>query len=301
MKLHPLGLGLFALTALSINPAAACTVIASIPAVLTQPGTYCLASDHTFAAAAGNAITIASDDVSIDCRQQLITGTAGTATLAVGVAAMNRSNITVRNCKIGGFHSGIRINEDGTLPRRPSGTVVESNQLIRNTQLGILVATNGSIVRDNLVFATGGNTLGLSTAGIRVRGSVDVARNDVQSPFGPASGPADTFGIFATHGNGGVIENNLVRSIASSRAQYGIAVFAPGGAILRNNTLHNRYYSATNYEVAYACIGSRTVIEGNTSYGFANGQVNCEQLAGNTFILGDTFTPESSNDQGASK
>lgn len=307
MKLHPLGLGLLALTALSINPAAACTVIASVPAVLTQPGTYCLASDHTFAAAAGNAITIASDDVSIDCREHRIGSTAGRirgvdgSTLAVGIAAMNRSNITIRNCRIEGFYSGIRINEDGTLAKRPAGTVVESNRLLGNTQLGILVATNGSIVRDNVVRATGDNSLGLSTAGIRVRGSVDVQRNLVESVLDAADAPTDAFGIFATDGQGGVIEDNRVRGITGGRSRVGIASYAPGGAIVRNNSLNNYWPAKTTFEVAYACTGSRTLLEGNTSYGFAKGQEACQLIGSNTFIVGEINPWPDLLDQGASK
>lgn len=315
MKRHSLALSLLSLSAITTMPASACTVINAAPAVLSQPGRYCLAADLAFPEVTGNAITITSDDVSLDCRGHKINPGVSLGanpgseviimmndtTLAVGVAAMNRSNTTIRNCQIEGFHSGIRINEDGTLARRPTGTVVESNRVIGNSQTGILVATNGSIVRDNEVRSIGDNRLAQPAVGIRVRGSVDVQRNLVEDVRDATNAVTGAFGIFATDGNGGVIENNRVVGISGGLSRVGIASYAPGGTIIRNNSLNNYYPAKSTYDVAYACTGGRTLLEGNTSYGFAQGQAACQQIGTNTLVAGTPTPFPDPQDQAASK
>ncbi|MEO6026927.1 MAG: hypothetical protein ABIR79_08705 [Candidatus Binatia bacterium] len=69
---------------------------------------------------------------------------AGPATSS-GAIAVNgsRSNISVRNCTIRGFRSGVFINDDES----EVGHLVEDNRLEQITALGIYVIGRGSVVR----------------------------------------------------------------------------------------------------------------------------------------------------------
>jgi hypothetical protein len=75
--------------------AAGSTVIASLPAVITEPGEYTLAASHTVSLAAGAAIDIRTDNVTIDLGGRTIANSAGVGTRAVGVYASDRIGIQV--------------------------------------------------------------------------------------------------------------------------------------------------------------------------------------------------------------
>src|SRR6185369_13051491 len=71
----------------------------SVPAVIATQGTWCLRHDLSTAITAGNAITIATNNVIIDCNDfKLGDLSAGAGTQAVGVQATDRLNTTVRHC-----------------------------------------------------------------------------------------------------------------------------------------------------------------------------------------------------------
>jgi hypothetical protein len=88
-----------------------CTNITTLPLTITVQGVYCLKQDLATNIASGNAITIATNNVTIDFNGFKLGGlAAGPNTQANGVAAENRQNITLRNGNIRGFRSGVRIN-----------------------------------------------------------------------------------------------------------------------------------------------------------------------------------------------
>ena len=76
-----------------------CTPITSVPFTVSQSGVYCLDRNLTTAAGASHAIQISADDVTIDLNGYTLSGSGGTSTTTVGIAAsgVNRRNITVRN------------------------------------------------------------------------------------------------------------------------------------------------------------------------------------------------------------
>src|SRR5688572_11895990 len=126
--------------------------IDSLPATISTQGVWCLRKDVSTAIAAGAAITVATNNVTLDCNDFKLGGlSAGTATATRGILATGRQNIRVRNCNIRGFHTGLDIEGGGHL--------VEDNNLNGNLSVGLRVSGDGSIVRRNSVIDTGGSTL----------------------------------------------------------------------------------------------------------------------------------------------
>ena len=73
---------------------------------------------------------------------------------ATGINASNRQNITIKNGTIRGFIYGIFLGDAGA----SQGHVVEDIRADQNTSIGIDVSGDGTIIRNNLVVATGGTT-----------------------------------------------------------------------------------------------------------------------------------------------
>src|SRR4249919_615558 len=82
--------------------------ITSVPTVITTQGTWCLKQDLTTALTIGVAITINTNNVTIDCNDFKLGGlAAGVGSQVHGIYAANRSNLTVRHCNIRGFYNGV--------------------------------------------------------------------------------------------------------------------------------------------------------------------------------------------------
>src|SRR6185369_12584927 len=82
--------------------------VASLPAVISTQGTWCFKQDLATSITFGNAITVTTNNVTLDCNNFKLGGlAAGVGTHAYGVYAggygAGRSNITVRNCNVRGF------------------------------------------------------------------------------------------------------------------------------------------------------------------------------------------------------
>src|SRR5690349_23359353 len=75
----------------------ACTgTIATLPATLSTPGTWCLAGDLATAQATGAAITLDADDLTLDCNGFRLDGqAAGLATQATGILGLGHDRLTV--------------------------------------------------------------------------------------------------------------------------------------------------------------------------------------------------------------
>lgn len=189
-----------------------CTVIATLPYTISAPGNYCLQQDlaHPFANNAG-AVRIQSSNVVLDCNGHRLEGTAGAATKAMGVIAFDRQNITVRNCHVHGFQSGIWL--------RGGGLAVHDNLVERNTAAGIYVHGDGSVVRRNRVLDIGGDTAGTGMAvGVRTYGNVDVLDNTIAEIHAAAGSGQAAYGIYADVNDLGVIGANRIRRLQGDGA-----------------------------------------------------------------------------------
>lgn len=222
---------------------AACTgFIDSVPAVVTSPGVWCLQHDLATAQASGAAITLAADDVTLECNGFKIGGlAAGTATDALGVVATQRTQVTIRDCGIRGFRSGIQlINVEQVL--------VERNRLDNSREEGMRILAVGGIVRRNRVSATGGRPDSEESTGFDLYG-VDVVEDNVVSGITVASTRSQRARGFRLHGQGMTVRGNRVRGLVIDRSlspglitASGISVSGPSARVIDNQVVSDIFY-----------------------------------------------------------
>ncbi|QSX79694.1 right-handed parallel beta-helix repeat-containing protein [Agrilutibacter solisilvae] len=282
----PRALRPFALAALALAWAAPVTAaesyenctgfIDSLPVEISSQGTWCLRHDASTALTSGAAITINTNNVTIDCNDFKLGGlSAGTATMAIGIHAVGRSNVVVRHCSVRGFYRGIY------LVSGPGGHVVEDNRLDNNTRTGIRVDGDGSVVRRNLVRDTGGTTVTVGSANaIITTGDIDIVDNTVVGvlPGVDGSGNGNAFGIRADNSTGGTVEHNRVRGLVSvgpTGGAYAILLATGNYNSVRNN------HVVGPGSTGLACPGTTDGAIGNTVYAFETSIAGCADEGGN--------------------
>jgi copper-binding protein NosD len=186
-----------------------CTAILTLPAVITAQDVYCFTGDLSTAMTSGIAIDIQTNNVVLDLNGFKLGGlAAGKGTNAVGIYAVDRQNLTIKNGTIRGFVDGIILEDSGA----SQGHVVEDIRADQNTFIGIVVQGSGNIVRNNQVVATGGTTLqgaSVNAYGIYVVGAGPrVLNNDVITTVKQGAGTAE--GIFLNGVTGGLVVNNRI-------------------------------------------------------------------------------------------
>ncbi len=197
-------------TALMATPAKAetteCTVIDSIPFIITVQGIYCLTGNLASSLTSGEMITVATNNVTIDMNGFKLGGlAAGAGTLANGIFALDRRNITIRNGSIRGFLRGIFLDGDAATS---SGHLLEDLRLDGNTFIGAIVEGTGNIIRNNQVVNTG--------------------PSDIQT---------QAFGLYIAFSNDSVMEGNVISSVSGGTVSTGILVQSSSLIEVRNNTV----------------------------------------------------------------
>ena len=244
--------------------------IETIPAVISTQGTWCLHHDVATAVTTGYAIDIQANNVTIDCNGFKIGGmSAGTASSARGVHAFDRLNITVRNCGIRGFYTGILLNFGG-------GHLVEDNRLDQNLRVGIFVANGGnSRVQRNRVFDTGGATGDAFSVGIQAQ--ADVLDNTVAGAF--TSEPTSSISGIRLTGDGNAARGNQVSDLLVTGVGAAIGIFANGAhQSVSANTITN-VPAVAGTGITGAGVNS-TFCRNNEVTGFSAGISDC-QTSGN--------------------
>jgi len=184
-----------------------CTEITSIPIVITVQGVYCLKGNLATSQNFGSIIDIRTNNVTIDFNGFKLGGLAGgLTTIANGVFANNRKNITIRNGSVRGFGTGIHLAQSGG--GVSSGHLIEDMLLDGNRKTGIQVQGSGMIIRHNRVVNTG-----------------------------PGDSSTLAFGISTISLSNSVIADNLISGTSESNAAIGI--FLSGAALVevRGNTI----------------------------------------------------------------
>ena len=209
--------------------------ISSLPAVIATQGTWCFKGDLATAITSGSAITVNTNNVTIDCNNFKLGGlAAGLGTGTNGIFANNRFNVTVRHCNIRGFYVGVFL-----AGAAGGGHAVEDNRLDNNTRFGIFVQGDGSIVRRNRVFDTGLSSLtgNPSIYGIGTQYSVDVIDNTVSGVTATSGAGGDVFGITSDNNPDGQVIGNGVRGLLKdgSGHAYGIYNSSSGRLSVRDN------------------------------------------------------------------
>jgi hypothetical protein len=241
--------------------------ITSLPATITTQGTWCLNADLTTATTSGNAITVAANNVTIDCNDFKLGGlAAGAGTLTTGIFADTRDNLTIRRCNIRGFYRG-------TILVNGTGHLVEDNRFDSNTVFGAYVGGNGSIIRRNLVIATGGSSVAGSSFGIYSIGSVDVLDNTVNGVTATGTNN-NAFGIFTSNNPDGSISGNRVRGVVKTATgiAYGIYNSNSSRIMLGNNQVVG---DGSVGSIGLRCADARGRAINNMVSGFATGISNC--------------------------
>ena len=277
--MHPIVKPLLALAslagALGAAPARAETFntcagfIDSLPATISQQGVWCLNKNLSTAITSGAAITIATNNVTIDCNDFKIGGlAAGDSSVAIGIRAQNLQNASVRHCGIRGFEYGILLSGG-------AGHLVEDNRLDNNLVRGIEVTGDNNRVRRNAVYDTGGQPGSVLSIGIIT--SADVIDNTVAGVFADAAN-SSTFGIYMS-ASGSEARGNQVRGLAATGTggATGIRANASGITLADNRVSQG---AGANAKGLYG-FAADTFCTGNTVIGFATAYDNCDYSFGN--------------------
>jgi hypothetical protein len=223
--------------------AASCTAITAVPTTISAPGNYCLVQNYTVNKGAGAAITIASNDVSLDCDghsiKNLSTLNNGSST---GIYAYGQNNITIKNCRItGGFTNGIDVIQSNSIANRAYYNTIEHNYVAGPLMHGIRAYGSVIEVSNNRVYDIGGQ-LNNYAVGIRLGGStaagafrMHIVRNNyvvgTNSPYSAG------YGIFSDGSLGSAYTDNGVAGTAGAAGKpvYGMYILGTYNRLTDNH------------------------------------------------------------------
>ena len=219
-----------------------CTAVTTLPHIINAQGVYCLTGNLSTKITSGNAITINTNNVSLDLNGFKLGGLgAGDSTQAFGIFADQRKNITIRNGIIRGFRAGIWFGD--IFPYTTSqGHLVEDILADQNTVNGIKVFGRGNTIRRNQVVDTGGSTIFALATGIEVIGpGNDVLNNRIATTTARSTG--DAKGIFLSIAHASVVQDNRIgETTAVDGDSYGIYIDFSDHVTARNNTITTADY-----------------------------------------------------------
>jgi hypothetical protein len=252
-----------------------CTgTISSLPTTITTQGTWCLKGHLSTAITSGAAVTVATNNVTINCNDFRIGGlAAGVGTNATGILATDRLNTTVRRCGVRGFQLGIRINGAAS-----AGVVIEHNRIDQNTDAGIVMNGSGNIVRFNQIVDTGGRPNSTQTDGV-ISSAVQSQITDnsiIGVTVTTLSG--NVVGITSA-GNANEVARNFITGMlpGNSGLAYGIVTGgATGSSIHRNQLL-----SAPAVDGIAIASGPASQCGNNSHTGWDSGVTGCTDAGGN--------------------
>jgi hypothetical protein len=205
--------------------AASCVAITSLPATIPAGGVYCLVGNQSVAMTSGNAITVAADNVVLDCVDQTIdnTSTAPNGN-AVGIYLGGRKHVEVRNCRItGGFATGIQAAQSNAAANQNAYLTFRHNYIAGPFWYGIFAYGSGIEITDNRIYDIGGR--GSFAMGIRVGGSnlagqprfFLVRENLVAGTTSPVN---NAYGIYSDNTNASIFLNNAVSGTTAINDAY---------------------------------------------------------------------------------
>ncbi|QSX79284.1 right-handed parallel beta-helix repeat-containing protein [Agrilutibacter solisilvae] len=211
-----------------------CTgVITTLPATISTQGTWCLKSNLSTAITTGNAITVATNNVTIDCNDYKLGGLpAGDATNAVGIFSADKLNTTVRRCGIRGFSYGILLSGANN-----AGTLIEDNRFDQNTYRAIEIHGGGHVIQRNRIVDTGGRPNSGSTVAIQVTGSESQVNDNLISGLMVTNAGGLVVGINATGGTSEISRNMVTGLVPNQGPSRGITVGNSKASTIRSNVL----------------------------------------------------------------
>lgn len=249
--------------------------ITSLPATIGTQGTWCMTKDLATSMTSGAAITVTTNNVTIDCNDFKLGGlNAGEATQTIGIRALNRTNITVRNCSVRGFRVGVYLQGSG------SGHLLEDSRLDGNRYVGAWLHGDGNMIRGNTVANTG---FGPSNeyAGIVTWGDADIIDNTVDGVFAADATNGSTYGIVASDGSVTTVLGNRVRNIAPNGSGIAVGIWIPAGG----QAVSNQLIGPGTGTAIYAFSNNACVYKDNISKYFeTQASAVCTSGGGNVFL-----------------
>jgi len=249
--------------------------ITSLPAIVDTPGTWCFNKDLSTALTNGSAIQISSDNVTIDCNNYKLGGlAAGEGTLEWGIATFNHANITIRHCNIRGFSFGVALSNSDLVA--DGGHLIEDNRFDSNTNYGIYVTGNGSLIRRNVVNDTGFINLDGGGEGIVASGWVDVIDNTVAGVTATSNYSARGIEV---GGDNGSIAGNRVSGVHGNASTQVTGIFAGSS----HTTVRDNNISGINVGSSYGiyCSNNGAVAKDNIINNMGAAITNCSDGGGN--------------------
>ena len=250
--------------------------ITSIPTVISTQGTWCMKQDLATAMTSGFAITIGTNNVTIDCNNFKLGGlAAGLGTSALGIYGLDRANTTVRHCNIRGFEAGIYLQSTFA-----GGNLIEDNRLDGNTYVGIRVDGDGSTIQRNRVFDTGESTLNTNAFGIASHYNVDIIGNTVSGVTARTGGNGSAVGIETYLNSANSVNGNRVRGL-HHEGNGATAIFNYTGSrvVMRDNDLLG---DASTLTSGIECQDADASAKNNVISGFSTGITACSDDGGNS-------------------
>lgn len=241
----------------------------ALPATLSTAGTWCVRANLWTSMASGNAITIASNNVVLDCNHFVLDGiSAGTGTLTNGVYAQNRTAVVVRNCALQGFYRGVSL--------VGNNSEVRGNRIVNARFQGLFVAGDDLLLQDNAVLDTGGSTNVGTAIGIYVSGRVDTLGNLVANTHATAASNGNGIGIYYGAVSSGSVRDNRVFTVAGDGTGLvsGIKTDSAGRVLISRNHIVSNDDVGTGLE----CLGVNLGIisaRDNSIVSFADGIEGC--------------------------
>jgi parallel beta-helix repeat protein len=255
--------------------------ITSLPTVITTPGTWCMKQDLSTALSSGHAIEIQTNNVTVDCNDFKLGGlAAGLGTTEIGIFANNRVNLNVRRCNVRGFYVGVGFTASTT--SSGGGYLVEDNRFDNNTSGGIAVTGDGSVIRHNRVFDTGGATFGTDANGIAAIGSVDILDNIVAGVVATSGSGGYAYGVNTYLNSGASIDGNRVRGLVKDGAGIEFGIYSNGGQV----ALHGNEVVGTASPGGFglACSNGSHAAKDNIVFHFDTAIDTCTDGGGNVNV-----------------
>ena len=254
--------------------------IDALPATITTQGVWCLRRDLGTAMTSGAAITIATNNVTIDCNDFKVGGlAAGPGTQAIGIQVGGKQNATIRNCAIRGFHRGAVLSG--------GGHAVVDSRFDDNTSFGIYVFGDNAVVRNNRIMNTGGATGGgiwdNIAVGIYIESAYAATIHDnvVEGVVATQGGNGYAYGIIATTVTG-TVKGNSIATVAADGTGQSVGI--------RNGYVNARSVAQDNVVVAgldavpgtgLSCAHEGMMIRANVVRGFATTVESCTDIGAN--------------------
>ncbi len=274
VRLAALGAVWLGLSQTAQAQSASCVEIATLPAVISQPGVYCLKKNFAVGMADGIAIEIAASNVTIDFNGFKIGNLAGGEdTVAIGVAAFERRNIILRNGNFRGFMMSVGLL--ASYPERSSGHLVEHMMLDASLVYGIFAIGNGVVLRNNQIVNSADTRVSQASAAkiltrsgaagvARQLRSMRAARSRASSGgVAPQIASSGVAAILAAVTNS-VIENNTISSVTAQGEADGIVILAGGAVSVNDNFIAGLRAGTFVAGIGVSELSENVVIASNT-------------------------------------